>query len=57
MSLTLAGRLFHSVGTAIWDDLSPRVFFVFPMGNCNGSSSEDQSWYLHFSFNGTRLQI
>ena len=39
MSLTLAGRLFHSVGAAIWDDLSPRVFFVFPMRNCNGSSS------------------
>ena len=29
MSLTLAGRLFHSVGAAIWNDLSPRVFFVF----------------------------
>ena len=57
MSLTLAGRLFHSVGAAIWDDLSPRVFFVFPMRNCNGSSSEEQSWYLHFFFNGTRLQI
>ena len=30
MSLTLAGRLFHSAGAAIWNDLSPRVFFVFP---------------------------
>ena len=29
MSLTFADRLFHSVGTAIWNDLSPRVFFVF----------------------------
>ena len=28
MSLTLAGRLFHSVGAAIWNDLSPRVFFI-----------------------------
>ena len=25
MSLTLEGRLFHSVGAAIWNDLSPRV--------------------------------
>ena len=40
MPLTLAGRLFHSVGAAIWNDLPPRVFFVFPMGNCNNSSSE-----------------
>ena len=30
-SLTLVGRLFHSAGAAIWNDLSPRVFFVFPM--------------------------
>ena len=51
MSLTLAGRLFHSVGAAIWNDLSPRVFFVCPTGNCNSSSSEGRSWYLHFSFN------
>ena len=29
MSLTLAGRLFHSEGAAIWNDLSPRVVFVF----------------------------
>ena len=27
MSLTLAGRLFHSAGAAIWNDLSHRVFF------------------------------
>ena len=57
MSLTLAGRLFYSVGAAIWNDLSPRVFFVFPIGNCNNSSSEERSWYLHFPFNRTRLQI
>ena len=31
MSLTLAGRLFHNVGAAIWNNLSPRVFFVFPI--------------------------
>ena len=29
MSLTLAGRLFHSAGAAIWNDVLPRVFFVF----------------------------
>ena len=48
MSLTLAGRLFHSAGAAIRNDLSPRVFFVFPMGNCNSSSSEELRWYLDF---------
>ena len=30
MSQTLTGRLFHSAMAAIWNDLSPRVFFVFP---------------------------
>ena len=30
MSLTLGGRLFHSAGATIWNDLSPRAFFVFP---------------------------
>ena len=57
MSPTPAGRLFHSAGAAIWNNLSSRVFFIFPMGNCNNSSSEERSWYLHFSFNQTRLQI
>ena len=57
MFLTLAGRLCHNTGAAVWNDLSPRDFFVFLMGNCNRSFSEERSWYLHFSFNRTRLQI
>ena len=57
MSLILAGRLFHNTGAAVWNDLSPRVFFVFLMGNCNSSSSEERRWYLHLSFNLTKLQI
>ena len=43
MSLILAGRLFHSAGAAIWNDLSPRVFFVFPMGNYNSSSQKNEA--------------
>ena len=30
MSLTLAGRLFHSVEAAIWNDLSPEFSLSFP---------------------------
>ena len=33
MSLTLAGRLFHSVGAAIWNDLSPRVTEFYAVTN------------------------
>ena len=29
MFLTLAGRLFHNTGAAVWNDLSPRDFCVF----------------------------
>ena len=31
MFLTLGGRLFHNAGATIWNGLSPRVFFVFPV--------------------------
>ena len=41
--MILAGRLFHSAGAAIWNDLSPRVFFVFSMGNCNSSSQKNEA--------------
>ena len=49
MSPTLAGRLFHNAVADVWNDLSPRVFFVFPLLNCNyySSSSDERSWYLH----------
>ena len=57
MFLTSEGRLYHNTGEAVWNDLSPRDFLVFPMGNCNSSSSEERSWYLHFSFKRTRLKV
>ena len=51
--LTLEGRLFHNTGAAVWNDLFPRDFLVFPMGNCKSSSLEERSWYLLMCIAGT----
>ena len=56
MFLTLAGRLFYNTGAAVWNDLSPRDFFVFFMGNCNSSSQENEAG-INKAFNRTRLQM
>ena len=45
-----AGRLFHSVGAATWNDRSPKVVNVFVPGSSN-SSVDDRRLYLDATLN------
>ena len=46
-----AGRLFHSVGAATWNDRSPKVVNVFVPGFSSNSSVDDRRLYLDATLN------